>query len=783
MARSVTCSGRRAGSFAVLLALSVLSAAAEAGEHPCLFLCPGDVARVRQRCGIEPAPRAETSPAAETLTADYQAVRGWFGGRPAGEVVPGELMAAAFLHLVDPGDPAYRARLQLINSSLQQPAGGTIDLLELIVALDWCWNDLDPGARREFLLGARKWMVPLGATDSPLDPRRFRQALASVALAVVVGDAEEASPSWLALREGVLAAAQTHLTKTFPVFLRWRGLSPTGPAAAAEEELTTALAVELAGLVLGREAWHEDGAIVGRWLEHYVFALSDHPAVDHNFVRDDAGPAPLTPAVAWRDLLPVTAHLIAARTGNAAAAWVADRVEAALRDPATQERAALWRWVPIMFDLTELARCDTQRLPTARNLGGAVVFRGCGGVDATAIWIDAAQPFLRRGQHFDAGHFLIRRGGQLTVGGGDEVGFEAIPGKGGSQQLGNSREPFNFEQYSTATIAHNAVVLWDSARTSDWYGQPYLPAGGQRPIEGTCTDFVTSLESQGRLTGVQRAYGFQEDAAYLALDLSAAYEKRAISAYTREFVFLLGRALLIVDRLTLPTTRSMPTWVLNLPTRPQADGSDLEDAARVAGSGNDAGIWRYDGAKWLHWTHRDGGLWLRVAAPETRVLRVVGGPARRLMIKDGPYAGQSYVGGEPESFERLIIPGERRGARNAWYRLGAPTLLGTELCKTPHWGRIEVEPAGRSLVVTFVTLLVTDSADGQTAPDAEITSGEEVVAVRLRLDNREATLHLPAGGAPGGRLAVSGAAVFTWDLPRTLEPDRPLAERKSTAPN
>ena len=43
-------------------------------------------------------------------------------------------------------------------------------------------------------------------------------------------------------------------------------------------------------------------------------------------------------------------------------------------------------------------------------------------------------PFLRRRQHFDAGHFLIRRGGCLAVDGADDVAFEAVPSKGGQRR-------------------------------------------------------------------------------------------------------------------------------------------------------------------------------------------------------------------------------------------------------------------------------------------------------------------------------------------------------------
>ena len=261
-----------------------------------------------------------------------------------------------------------------------------------------------------------------------------------------------------------------------------------------------------------------------------------------------------------------------------------------------------------------------------------------------------------------------------------------MPAKGGAQHLGSEREPFDFEQFCTATIAHNSVVSWDATRIAHWYKARYLPVGGQRCIEGTCTDFATPLDAQGRLTGRPLAYGWRENAAYLALDLSPAYESRVVSAYTRELVFVWGHALVVIDRVSLPKGHAVPTWVLNLPARPQVDGADLADRVRTAGSTNDGGVWRYDDATWLHWADRDGALWMCSPLPAPKVVKVVGGPARKLLLTEGTYAGRAYVGGDADSFERLIIPAERHGARNAWYRLGQPTLLGPEFGRTPHWG-------------------------------------------------------------------------------------------------
>ena len=756
------------------------AAIALADTHPRLLIRAAELPRLRHACGVGQSGTGETGWGKfGQRAADFQAVRGYFAEHVPGEPLPGELIAAAFLHLADPGGPSDQVALETVNAALTATSRVTTDTLELVIALDWCWADLDPQARRDFVLSVRGEAAPLQPEDSPLNAGAFREKLTALALALAVDETDDPNPSWAVLRNRLLEDAHTHCRATLPTFVAWRGLSPTGPTAAAAEECETALAIELAGMLDGQPLWPEYRESVGRWMEHYLYAGSDHPALQHGFLHDDGTAAPLTPVPAWRELWALTAQLIAARTGDPAAVTVAEQVQFKAQQ-STEMLAKLWRWVPIVLPADGRAGCDVAKLPLARNFGSAVVFRGGEGPEATRVWIDAAQPFLRRRQHFDAGHFLVSRGGHLAVDGGDDITLEAVPSKGGRQRLGQASDAFDFEQYLTATIAHNCVVCWDAARLYHWYGARYVPTGGQRPIEGTCTDFATQLAVQGRVTGRQVAYGQDDDGAYLALDLTAAYDPRSVAGYSREFVFFWKRALVVVDRVTLTSSRMAPTWVLNLPARPQVDGHGLAPEARVAGSTNDGGVWRYTDASWLRWTDRDGSLWLAMPSPARKQWQVVGGPATQELVPAGPSKGRSYAGGEADGFERLVIPAARHGALNAWYRLGTPTLLGPEFGKVPHWGRVEVEPAERDTSIMFVAVLVTGRADAEDGPVARSTRDADTLTLVLRDGEDAGVLRIPTGTARGGTLTVSDKATEAWTLPTGLQADPPLPEQAVT---
>lgn len=746
-----------------------------AGSHPRLLIRPEDVPRLRCLAGLA-RPQADHDPGyVAARSADYQALRQHVQSLGSAEPLPGELAAQAFVCLLE--GEAQRAALERVASELKWPGSPTIDPLERVLALDWAWHGLEPAVRREFIQTARPAARPLKLSDSPLEHAEFREKLAALALALVVDEEDEPGAAWAATRRRILEAAREYFDKTFPAFVQLRGLSPTSPAAAAGEESDSALAIELAGLLLGENQWERYRGSVGRWLEHYLLAALPHPALQHHFVRDDGSSAPLSPAPDWKALLPLTAHLIAARTKDPAAAVVADQVEIALRRAAGAPADA-WRWVPIAMDTADAARVDTGQLPLARNLQGAIVLRQGNGPDAVAIWIEAGQPFLRRGQHFDAGHFLIHSGGHLVGSGGDDVRFEAVAAKGGSQHLGSEPGAWEFEQYAASTIAHNVIVFHDPARMLQWYGRPYAPVGGQRPIEGTCADFSAAMGADSRRTARLVAYGFTDSAAYAALDLAPAYEARTVRRYVREFLLLWGRVLIVVDRVEMARPRVVPTWVLNLPARPGVDGGQLRPDQRTAGSDDSAGVWRCDSTQWLRWEEQEGALWMRPLLPAPRRLSVVGGPARALRIPSGPHAGRTYRGGDADGFERLVIPSSRSRAQNAWYRLERPTLLGPDFGVVPHWGRIEIEPREAADPYLFVNVLIIGRAGSETLRSAEVESGDGGADVlRIALGEAEAEVHLAAENERGGFVQMLAPLRVRWELPTRVADDPPMALR------
>lgn len=777
--------------FVALVAFATLTCRLHAGEHPSLLIRASDLARIRHACGTGPAPEnaADLSRSGHRAS-DFQAIRSYVlahlsaaSSLPAiGEEaptrsswLPGELLAGAFLHLADPTDPVDMRRVAFIRDALAAPSFSGEEALEALIALDWCWDALSREQRRAFFGTIRPNLRPLAIGESPLEHELFRDRLAALAAAIVFDADEDLGETWAETRTAILGAARPWFDKTLPTFITWRGVAPVTPETGPWEELDTALAIEFASL-LGGDAWIGSGKPISRWMEHYLLADSGQIGRPLGFVRDLPGSGVLSPLATLDGLQALTAHLIAVRTRDPAAATVADGVEREL-SRASDVRAHAWRWVPIAMDTRGIQRIDTALLPVARNLGSAVVLRGHPQAKSAVVWIDAGQPFLVPRQHFDAGAFWIRRGNaDLAVSAADERVLFAQRQSGGEQRLGRTVEAFDFAQFNASTIAHNAMLFVEPNRVTRWYGKLFVPQGGQPPREGICREFVKGLEEQDRSGGRISAYGHHEQAAYVAVDLSAAYDTRTVIGYTREYFWFGGSGLLVVDRARTANPRVVPVFTLNLPSRPRLATGPLEGAGKIAGASDEAGIWNIEPGTAIRVSIADAGLKILPLLPENRRVVAVGGPGEPVSFSASPGATRPYIGGGPSTFERLVNPTRIRSTSNAWFRLGKPPRQAEQMAYAPLWGRIEVEASGGGTEHVFATLLEIGASDGESVLGGQFEMGEADRAGVFHITMGDTRIQIELASVAGKGGTIRGDD-WQWKLPDHVLPDPPLATK------
>ena len=738
-------------------------------QHPRLIFKPDDVARIRHWCGVQRDQRESDATYGENRL-DYRAVRAYFRTPLGDQALPGEILGAAFLHLIEPEDPEDARRMSWLERRLTYPDWNTMQPLELAIAADWCGPDLDDSTRRSLLLAAEAIETPLSDEVSPFSSRKFDQALFSLALAVAIGPEDEASRAWAGRRGRLLEAGTDYARTALPTLLACRTPTPTSPEAAASEETNIALLLEILSAATERDQWPRHTTTLRSWMEHYIVARP--PDVDPAllFIRDDSNGAAIHPAAPLAGLHPTAAHLFAVRTRSAAAFTVANRVTKYLRNPEAGARAGVWRWVPAALHCVDCDAIDELRLPEARNLGGGVVLRGMLAGAETRIWIDAGPPRLRQGQHYDAGHFLIYRGGYQTVMASDDVSSASRETRGGARRLGNARSSFDIEQFEQAAIAHNCLVFEDPAYRPTHYGREFLPTNGQALPESSCLGgSATDSAHAQRIV----AYSTQPGAAYVALDLTGAYDRELVRTYTREFFWLDDCILVIADRWRCPHGRVAPTAVIQLPAMPTSGGVPLGENSRGRGGDRPSGVWLLDNNAMVDWRSGSGATIARFIQPKGEELRVVGGPAERLNTDPDGHSGISYVGGGANTYERLIHPADRTQKLNAWFRIGTVTGLGPAVGVMPRWGRIEFETARGDEPQQLFTVLVVQDAGPVDLPEIASEHTEAGTILKIEHDERAVELRLPDGLRRGGEVTLLRTGL-KWQVPDQVLGDPPF---------
>jgi hypothetical protein len=238
------------------------------------------------------------------------------------EARPDDLVAPAMLHLLEgaPGVPdeyTNYVTAQLVHESRRRYE------LDALLALDFCWDAIEPHDR---LLIADRIMPTLQALDlqqSPLDHLSFHPKLCSLAAAVVLESPEwDARRAELATRvRSVLSLAKRYMGEPFLRVCRQRGAMPTSGEMGLTEEADLVLGVEIWRTGVGESHWASLGDSLGRAMEHYFYADTQHPGLPHGFIHDDASTIPLRPAGLTRGFAPAVPFVLARHASDPVAAW------------------------------------------------------------------------------------------------------------------------------------------------------------------------------------------------------------------------------------------------------------------------------------------------------------------------------------------------------------------------------------------------------------------------------------------------------------------------------
>jgi hypothetical protein len=267
------------------------------------------------------------------------------------------------------------------------------------------------------------------------------------------------------------------------------------------------------------------------------------------------------------------------------------------RSPEGGFSVSTWGIHPLL--LTRLADApapaEPPPMPLARhyeNQGQILMRSGSGLEDTYAMF--AAGGFITQHRHYDAGSFLIYRGGFLALDTGTRV---------------NEDDPatmLHMTEYYARTIAHNAVLIFQPGEEfGQYWGWPMTGNDGGQDDLGS--------------TSVVLAFETGEAYAYAAADTTACYDESKAAEVVRQLVFLPPSHFVVFDRVTSTQPEYAKYWLLHFAGEP----------AQV-----DEGVWSAD--------QGTGRLFCQTLLPEDAGFSVVGGAGSEFMVFGTTYPFSGY---------------------------------------------------------------------------------------------------------------------------------------------
>jgi hypothetical protein len=738
--------------------------------RPRLLISPEDVERLRVRCGVDGYDSHPSVIEGLEIYGSRQqlyermklAVDAALAHPPERSFFP----AAALVHLVSGRRGESDSYTSYVESGLQKERF-TYGAEQAVIALDWCWEAIDETTRRQVAGTLLYRMRPFDDPTIVYSHARFGPRTAHLGAAITFAGADEmpGSSSQAGKIATLINQAGEFLHEHYLPYLDRSGPVPPSPESGLWETAIGSLLLEFWRTGAGEDLWPEVRGTLGRRCEPFLWWSGENAGRRHAFRRDGSGFNADRPSAKMASVIPAIPFLIANRLGDPVAQWFARRSPLLGERPDQRAIARGREWIPILYYRPETPEVDVPRAATSRSWSsGFVAMRSGWDPGDTVVLFDVGQPLLQGTQHYDAGQFQVYHKGLLAPGGGDEVGFSAVPASYGRQGIGNREWDFSvpglgpFAQYVRDTVSHNCVLIHDarlSAAGDDFrFG---MIARGQRIIDSNWPPTSNAQADSLRRTGALQAFETNEIFDYAASDLTSAYPKEILSQWIRRLLLIKPDWLLVIDQIVAAVPGQSRHWLLHLPSRPIFGGDPLPSTAQIAGVESMAGIWSIDRPeRWLTVDSGGGRMHVRTLWPLESRWVINGGPSERRAIERGQYSGGSYVGGGSDTYEHWTSLQRTEGS-NAWFELGDPAVLGADFGRFDRWGRLTVEHRSSEPGTTFVHLLAIGDREVVGTPQVNVERTENLLKISVadEREGRNAVLEFDAVGEFAGKLIFS----------------------------
>jgi hypothetical protein len=284
----------------------------------------------------------------------------------------------------------------------------------------------------------------------------------------------------------------------------------------------------------------------------------------------------------------------------------------------------IYGWMMLVnYDSRLLVIPSYKSLPLAMRLGENsyehIMFRSGWDEDATLITYISGDHYTDH-QHFDKGHFLIYKHGGLVIDGG-----------GYSNMYASS-----WSNYSTRSIAHNSVLVYDPAEPvkEGVQGTKIYPDGGERIIRGAQSlgswkEYEEKRDDLGLNTADVLAFDSGSPSGvynYVKSNLTNAYGDHVVWM-DRQLLYLPRADVLLVKDRVITDKPLDKYWLLHFQERPSVEGKIPEPGITAYGNADVVhagrnGELKLEGRSIPY----SGSLFVKTLLPQKSKLCIVGGP-------------------------------------------------------------------------------------------------------------------------------------------------------------
>ncbi len=412
------------------------------------------------------------------------------------------------------------------------------------------------------------------------------------------------------------------------------------------------------------------------------------------------------------------------------------------------------RWLMMVSFNSKLpSEPSYKTLPKVMRLGKDayehIMFRNSWNENGTLITYISGDQYTHH-QHLDKGHFLIYKNGGLIVDGG---GY-------GSPMYGD-----NWANYSTRTLAHNCVLVYDPEE-EPWKGTSgttIYPDGGQQVQIGkqnhkNWQQFMSQKDEDGLNTADVLAFDYDRASNrynYVKTDLTKAYGEK-VKWMDRQLMYLPDADFLVVKDRVVSNKPLKKYWLLHFEKAPMVNGKIPGTGISTYGGDSNVRSERTDiiefGGRTVEYS---GALNIKSLLPERREITVIGGPGYEYYNR---FADKDFPNSRP--FDPIIEPGNWR----------METSTASPETSTVFLHTLEITNADKKTPIETEYI----SSDGKKMDGAHIlsgnknyvvlfnqssinsdTSGNIQLPVSYKLKSKEPTIHVLTELEPDKRVKIS----------------------------